>query len=237
MKTFKYIFPFLATVVCMTGCLDDEDSPVACNIIVETQEAKTIGNTYAELSFKIPNGSNEGIYKTGILYSTDASLTNAQDEFEAGNRNSQFSRTIQSLKRNTTYYFKGYVEDSRGNHIEGKTLSFTTKNDAAKVVTGSGKQTGVKTFFINPTGALCYRFDYTIYSTLIGSDEVESWGINVYDSYTDKKHSLPVKEGVNAISFWVETTYSTKTYNYKAYAKLKNGSYIYGDIKSIYLHY
>lgn len=237
MKTFKHIFLFLATVVCMTGCADEESSPVASSIIVETQEAKAVGNTSAELSFKIPNGSREGIYKTGILYSTDPSLTNAQDEFQAGNYSSQFSRTIESLKRNTTYYFKGYVEDSRGNRIEGKMLSFTTKNDAAKVVTGSGKQTGVKTFFINPTGALCYRFDYTIYSTLTGSDEIESWGINVYDSYIDKKHSLPVKEGESSISFWVETTSPTKTYNYKAYAKLKNGSYIYGDTKNIYLHY
>lgn len=237
MKTLKYIFPFLATVVCMTGCADNEDSPVACNIIVETQEAEAVGNNSAELSLTIANYSYRSGYKTGILYGTDASLVNAQDKYETGNYNYQFSRTIESLKRNTTYYFKGYVEDSWGNRIEGATLSFTTKNDAAKVVTGSGKQTGVKTFFINPTGALCYRFDYTIYSTLTGSDEIESWGINVYDSYIDKKHSLPVKEGESSISFWVETTSPTKTYNYKAYAKLKNGSYIYGDIKNIYLHY
>lgn len=237
MKTLKYILLFLVPLFCFTECEDEDETPIAYNITVETQEAKVLGNTSAELSFSTLNDNNQGIYKTGILYSTEASLINAKDEFQAGNHSSQFSRTIESLKRNTTYYFKGYVEDYWGNRIEGKALSFTTRNDAAKVVTGSGRQTGVRTFFINPTGQLCYRFDYTLYSTLIGSDEIESWGINVYDSYIDRKHSLPVKEGENSISFWVETTYSTKTYNYKAYAKLKNGSYIYGDTKSIYLHY
>lgn len=236
MKTLKYIFPFALSFFCLTGCEEDE-RPEVCDIVVKTQEATVLGNSSARLSLEVVKGKYEGSYKTGLLYGTDASLTDAKDKFQAGNSSTQFSQTIDSLKRNTTYYFKGYVEDARRNRIEGETLSFTTRNEAAKVITGKGVQTGKKTFFINPTGALCYRFDYELYSTLTGSDEVDNWGINVYDSYTNKKYALSLGEGEKSMSFWVETTYATKSYNYRAYAKLKNGTYIYGDIKTIYLRY
>lgn len=240
MKTFKHIFLFLATVICMTGCVDEESSPVASSIIVETQEAEAVGNTSAELSFKIPNGSREGIYKTGILYSTDPSLTNAQDEFQAENYSSQFSRTIKSLKRNTTYYFKGYVEDSWGNRIEGKMLSFTTKNEPFSITTGGYTQTNAQYKYLGFTGTngklYNYEFHFTLSATLVNAEDVDSWGIVWFNEYTPLYYG-DVKEGTLSGSFSLVSNSSSGNHTYQAFAKLKDGTYKYGEIRTIYYSY
>lgn len=240
MKTLKYIFPFLATVVCMTGCADNEDSPVACNIIVETQEAEAVGNNSAELSLTIANYSYGSIYKTGILYGTDASLINAQDKYETGNYNYQFSRTIESLKRNTTYYFKGYVEDSWGNRIEGATLSFTTKNKSFSITTGGYTQTNAQYKYLGFTGSdgkfYNYAFYFTLYATLVNAEDVDSWGIKWFNKDIPLYYG-DVKEGTLSGSFSLVSNASSGTQTYRAFAKLKDGTYKYGEIKTIYYSY
>lgn len=240
MKTFKYILLFLVPLFCFTECEDEDETPIACNITVETQEAKVLGNTSAELSFSTLNDNNQGIYKTGILYSTEASLINAKDEFQAGNHSSQFSRTIESLKRNTTYYFKGYVEDYWGNRIEGKALSFTTRNEPFSITTGGYTQTNAQYKYLGFTGSngklYNYEFNFTLYATLVNAEDVDSWGIVWFNDYT-RLYYGDAKEGTLSGSFSLVSNSSSGSHTYQAFAKLKDGTYKYGEMRTIYYSY
>lgn len=240
MKTLKYIFPFALSFFCLTGCEEDE-RPETCDIVVKTQEATVLGNSSVRLSLEVVKGKYEGSYRTGLLYGTDASLTDAKDKFQAGNSSTQFSQTIDSLKRNTTYYFKGYVEDARRNRIEGETLSFTTRNEAFSITTGGYTQTNSQYKYLGFTGEnkqlYNYRYTFTLYATLVNVEDVVSWGIVWFNDYTELYYGS-IEEGTLSGTFSLLTNSSYGTHTYRAYAKLKDGTYKYGDMKTItYRHY
>ena len=241
MKTLRYYFPVIALAFCVAGCNDEDETPTACHLTVETQEATVLGNTSAELSFKTSNGeSRSGVYKTGILYDTDISLTNAKDEFQAGNNSTQFSRTIESLTRNTTYYFKGYVEDAWGNRIEGETRSFTTLNNPFSITTGGYTQTNAQYKYLGFAGdngkLYSYSYSFTIFATLVSVEDVVSWGIVWFNNYNELYYGNP-KEGTLYGTFSLVANTTSGSNTYQAYAKLKDGTYKYGSVKTLYFNY
>lgn len=239
MKTLKYnLFLITLSIFCFFGC-SDEDDPTVCDITVHTQEATVLGNTTAYLSFKALGKETGGIDKAGILYGTDASLANATDESKEYS-GTEFNKTIKSLKRNTIYYFKGYVEDPWGNRIDGEILSFTTRNDPFSITTGGYTQTDSQykyTGFMGTNGNIYkYSYSFALYATLVNPEEVESWGIVWFNEYYNLYYGN-AEEGTRHGIFSLLANYSSGNHYYKAYAKLKDGSYRYGNIETVYYNY
>ncbi len=238
MKTLKYYIGFMLCACCFSGCAE-EDEPEVCNIVVTTQEATLIGNTSATLSLQL-SGAYGTSYKTGILYGANASLIDAKDASQSGYNSSQFSEKIESLKSNTTYYFKGYIEDKWGNRIEGTTRTFTTKSEPFSITTGTYVQTSAQykyQGFIGENGKFYnYSYSFILSATLINSENVSSWGIVWFDKYYELYYG-DVREGTLSRTFSAVSNSSSGSATYRAYAKFKDGTYQYGSIKTLTFRY
>ncbi len=178
-------------------------------------------------------------YSYGVAYSSVPGVTK-----ENGTVISQYGNyydyLIDNLTPAITYYYRGFIEDKYGAVVYGEEKSFTTnKYIPSEVTTGSATNDGYK--YNSYEGSYFYYF--TIYASITGVEEVSVFGIEV-SSYNITS-STPtgnigtfslssIKNGETYSQTWMTT--SSGTQYYRAYAKLKTGEYIFGEVKSVYVY-
>lgn len=101
--------------------------PIVKTPTITTQSASDITETSAILNAHIESDGGSAITEYGFYYGDNASsLTKHSMPIEA-NKN-QLKLTLTSLKGGTTYYFKAYAKNEKGESC-GEVKNFTTKND------------------------------------------------------------------------------------------------------------
>lgn len=215
---------FCLVALALSGCEKDpsveNDTPVIASGL-----ATNISNTSATINIQITNygiATNE----IGVIYSTSKSFTNA--EREAGGSGVCY---ITGLTRNTEYYYKAYATNGT-DYVFGDIKSFTTLNASAFVTTVNAYSLGYNSSYSYP-----YRFNVAV--SIVGLDQVVEWGVMVS---SDKNFSYNSKSAITDFGYVEGTTYIqswgstvTGTRYCRAYAKLLNGSYIYGITKTVIL--
>lgn len=231
----KIYFKYMAVILFFSaGCSQSEDAePEICNIIVTTEDVTVLGNNSAQLTLYI-SGTTSQVYKSGLYYGTEPGLTGAK-EIQYESNSSSHTVTLSSLAAGTKYYFKGYAEDDWGSRIESETDTFTTHNEPFSIVTGNYSQTDSQYklygFVGNNHQYYNYSYTFTLYATLTNAEDIDSWGIVWFDDYI--KLGATGEEGTRSGSFGLLSKSAYGTHTYKAYAKLKDGSYRYGNVETL----
>ena len=196
---------------------------------VSNAEATSIGNTGASL-----NGSYSGatgtINAAGFYYGTSSG--NLANKVTATGTQTPFSVALSGLTKNTTYYFKAYVEEYNENSGENEerlasgTLSFTTTDLTPQVAEGwlelpaiTGNEDFVGKFYGSgaSTGSnrnYSYNYNYTYYASLwvayplcgthkSGSASTSSWRYNP---------NIDNDKQVNIVSNSYGTMYNASSY-------------------------
>jgi hypothetical protein len=232
----KNLNRFLLIIVCFTFfCCDNEyPGPNAITYNVVTNNATDITKTSAAISFTIsPVYSGE----YGIFLSEDPN-------FDGYTIHRNFDKdsyyvNLSDLDYNTTYYYKAYIGGIYGEYIFGNVLSFTTKDIIPTITTGNAvikSKTYISEGYTSNGITYYYKFNIDFPITITGAIKFTECGIYLIDKETFFNASSIIN-GTNTINLITYCTASTLSYNYKAYGKLTDGSYIYGEIKSLYLSY
>lgn len=217
-----------------------EKDPISENTIpvISTGKATGIGNTSATLNIIVNEG--RAVVKSGMIFGSHSDLSASEShvyEYES-------SVPVIGLKKNTLYYFKAYAVDDLGNFIYGDVSSFRTKDLDPSVRTEIASYESYDFKLIDFYPRIVYEFtDYfNVCASLVANDKVLEWGVCVSDendflnsSYFYFPYLQYYYEGsVEKLRLQKKTTspYSFYIY-YRAYAKLLNGNYIYGDIKTV----
>lgn len=192
---------------------------------ISTGVATNISNTSATIGIQITNYSYAAC-EIGVIYSTSRNFSNAGRM--AGESGSCY---IDGLARNTLYYYKAYATNGV-DYVFGDIKSFSTLNASAVVTTVYAYSLGYNVNYAYP-----YRFNVAV--SIVGIDQVLEWGVMVSDyvdfSYntTSAIYDASYAEGTTYIQSWGAK--SLGTIYCRAYAKLLNGSYIFGNTKSVVL--
>ena len=129
------------------------------------------------------------------------------------------------------YYYKAYATNGV-DYGFGDIKSFSTLNTSAVVTTVYAYSLGYNVNYVYP-----YRFKVAV--SIVGIDQVLEWGVMVSNyadfSYntTSAIYDASYVEGATYIQSWGAK--STGTMYCRAYAKLLNGTYIFGNTKSVVL--
>ena len=221
MKRFCF-FCLVSLVLC--GC--EKDPSVENNTpSIASGLVTNITNTSATINIQITSYSDAAC-NVGVIYSTSKSFTNAKrEDGEPG------LCYITGLTRNTMYYYKAYATNGT-DYVFGEVRTFTTLNTSATVTTVNAYSLGYNSSYSYP-----YRFNVAV--AIVGLDQVEEWGVMVS---SDKNFSYNSKSAITDFGYVEGTTYIqswgstiTGTRYCRAYAKLLNGSYIYGITKTVIL--
>jgi len=221
MKKF-IIFSFI--LISFLSCDNDPTPPLPPT--VTTGDVTNIGNSSASISV---SSSEYNPKEIGVLYGTTPTVTlaNAHKVQTSSYNNIAY---LAGLSASTVYYYKAYATNGT-DYTYGATSSFFTTNSTAKVVTGTGSSTGYYSTY--------YHFSLNTYAW--GLDQISEWGNQVSSTalFTNSAiYSVSVANYVEGTAYsqgW-QTKYTGIEY-YRAYAKLKSGIYIYGEIKSVNVTY
>lgn len=216
----KLIIINLILLMCW-GC---EKDPMPAGIPSVTTDAVTdISNTSATVGVDINDKSSTN--EVGVLYSSTAqypiygnaqmSHSNSWNIYQGEN-----SFSLTGLLSGTMYYYRAYATDGYGGYVYGDVKTFTTTVSSSIVTTD------------NAINIKATSFD--LYAELTDSYLVSEWGI-VFNltNYSDPTSGRYDKFSttINGQNGWhYSNCLSNHTYYYCAYAKLKTGRYVYGDI-------
>ncbi|GKG71431.1 hypothetical protein CE91St1_05740 [Parabacteroides goldsteinii] len=183
--------------------------PIAINNI----KSSSINYTSSIIQFSLTGNAN----KAGVMYGTEKGLSNAQIQY-AEKANGEISVSLNGLEQGKEYFYKVFAEDKKGNQMFGEIKNFITLSPSVK----TGDATGITT----ETAILSLSFEGTNLSEvgiLYSTDELCKDNLQTVSN---------ISPSGNNFSFEVKELDSGTTYYYKAYAKYKNGTIHYGEIKS-----
>jgi hypothetical protein len=226
----KIIIKMLIGVATLAIYSCESDLYPSENPTIVTEDVTNISNTSAILEITVNGGTSYSEIK-GVLYSSNN--RNPDKNSQKIELDSYYSSArLNNLTKGTTYYYRSYVR--RGDdYIYGSIKSFKTTNiiTSARVLTGDGYSNGYYSG----------KYHFSINTFAWGLDEISEWG-NQVSSSTDFSSpaigaitNLDYLEGTAHLQKWNAGT--TGYRYYRAYAKLKSGSSIFGEIKSIHVTY
>lgn len=224
MRTTSHIFIlFFALLFCQ--CQDELDIPQRTNYYVTTKTATNVGNTSATIRFSTDESAFDA--KKYLYVGTDIGLSAPQ--IKEGDE-----VTLRELRPGTTYYYQGVIEDRFGNQIKGDIRSFTTTKEPFSIKTGRYSQISSEYKYMGFEGSnggkYNYQYNFQLYATLTNAEDVDSWGIIWFNTYTAlSPMANEVSEGTLSGNFYMVSNSGSGNFSYQAYAKLKDGSYRLGE--------
>jgi len=226
----KYISFFLILNV-FVGCDPLENKPTSILYTVTTNDATAITNSTAKISYTMtPLYSGE----SGVYLSKNSQFGNPM-EFRS-HYNDLFSVDATGLERNTTYYYKAFIGGIYGEYVYGNVLSFTTKDHSASIATEAAYQTE-KNYssagYLYDGNTYHYKYTWVAPFTVISAENFSECGICIGST------SFPLSfiEGINNLRMMTWSNSSSASLSYYAYGKLKDGTYLYGNSKTINFSY
>lgn len=206
----KYYALLLLSII-LFSC---ESDPIPSTpITIDNVKSSSFYYTSSVIQFSITGNAN----KAGVMYGIEKELSNAQIQY-AEKANGEISVQLNGLEQGKEYFYKVFVEDKKGNQMFGEIKNFITLSPSVK--------TGDATEITTETATLSLSFEGTNLSEvgiLYSTDEF------CKDNLQTVSNTSP---SGNNFSFEVKELDSGTTYYYKAYAKYKNGTIHYGEIKS-----
>ena len=175
--------------------------------IVVTETSKDITKTSAIINGSITDTGNGEITECGFYYGT---TSNPTTKITNSSVTANFSYNLSSLKEGTTYYYKAYAKNSKGESC-GEVLSFTTLDTAKPtVVTLASTNVTESSAVIN--GSI----------TDAGDGEVTECGF-YYGTTSNPTTKITNSSVASKFSYNILSLKEGTTYYYKAYAKNKKG--------------
>lgn len=209
MKQILYIFGLLSII--LISC--EKDPIPSTPIVIDNIKSSSTDYTSTIIQFSLTGNAN----KVGVVYGLDKELLNAQVKY-AEKANEEISIPLNGLEQGTEYFYKAFAEDKKGNRLFSTVKNFITLSFSVK--------TGEATNITTETATLSLSFEGTNLNEvgiLYSTDEL------CKDNLQTASKTSP---SGNNFSFEVKELDSGTTYYYKAYAKYKNGTIHYGEIKS-----
>ena len=188
---------------------------------VITGAASNIGTNKATVSCVV-YGASESI-TCGVIYGTTNQLSSTSGSRASTTSKGSYSINLESLKENTTYYYRAYIvvnKEYRYGDIRSFTTSQTSQpSQSVSVTTDAASDITNKSASLN--------------GTLEGSTSSVACGF-IYGKTTTLSSTSGTKVSTSssgAYSILVSGLEDNTTYYYRAYA-LINGQYIYGTVRS-----
>ena len=188
---------------------------------VITGAASNIGTNKATVSCVV-YGASESI-TCGVIYGTTDQLSSTSGSRASTTSKGSYSINLESLKENTTYYYRAYIvvdkEYRYGDIRSFKTSQTSQPSQSVSVTTDAASDITYKSALLN--------------GTLEGSTSSVACGF-IYGKTSTLSSTSGTKVSTSssgAYSIFVSDLDANTTYYYRAYA-LINGQYIYGTVSS-----
>lgn len=207
---------------------------------VTTGSASSITSTSATLAGNVTNSNGSTVTERGVVYSTSANPTTADNKLASGSGTGSFTANATSLTPSQTYHFRAYAINSDGTAY-GSDATFTTKDIVIKwgqkfVATQTGILTGVGLYLklvLGSTGVAKVR----IYSDNAGTPNTLLYTCtsknitNTSYSLVNFTTNLSITSGT---AYWIilEDLYSVGNYHIKWGANTAGG-YASGALKYV----
>lgn len=137
MKNFTILIITIFTLLTL-GCTKKEDEIITVVPDVKTLAVTNVTINSATIGGQITKTGNVFIYQRGIVWSTNSNPTLGTNSTSIDTVEDLFTKNINSLNANTTYYVKAYLQLQNGSVVYGNEISFLTENyTKAVVVTGA----------------------------------------------------------------------------------------------------
>ena len=191
--------------------------------VVITVDDVIVTHTTATLSGKVEREDCDEMVKVGIQYSKDENFSGSSTKsFEIVPENGAYSRTIEKLDFNTTYYYRTYTKQNSV-YKYGESVTFTTNSIGVELSASSKTRTSMTiTGKIDPVAAL---EEVTVAVIANNSETVSK---NDYTNIHVLKSSDIDDNGAFSITWYV---LPGETYHYTYYI-LSNNVYSYGEVQT-----
>ena len=153
----------------------------------------------AEVECRVDNANGVPVAEYGVIFSTNSSLSSTQGATKLlapGVSGEQVTLLLTSLLAGTTYYYRTFCTDSKGETVYGELLTF--KTDLSGLVAYVGNTEGEFYALDAVGGAEIWRYNTGSY---IISNPVVDNGIVYASSYNKKLYALDANSGVKRWEF------------------------------------
>lgn len=232
----------LVFIYSLFGCGDEKEVSDLTVPEIETAITTHITSTTATCGGNVLEDGGYLVYSRGICYGLAPKPTvESNRSISSGSGKGDFECYLNDLTESTTYYVRAYATNSIGTSY-GNEESFVTDEaevspQKAAVTTVSLVQTSSEYSASGFTyGGISYNYKYgwTVQVELSGASFVSEFGYVLNGEY--RCWSL-LEDRVYSESWTSYSNTNKLAYTCKAYAKLLDGTYIYGEEKTITLAY
>lgn len=230
------------------------DAAIETDITYSCSHAEDIDT---KISLKIENMNFSEVSEYGLCYSESQNPTIDDTRIKghgvSGNSSSflqkEYSLTIQGLTRGTTLYMRPYVITEKGNVVYGNMIQ---KGTVYLEVTGSVQtdfeqsETGFEVrgeiqCYEGSDGSPIpypYRFTYRVDLEFKNIEDAEEtgWESTFIVNGLERKSQIPTDElrnGIHQEFMWQYSTVNHSSVSMRAYAKMKDGTYITGELLNV----